>query len=592
MTDAGDARLHWGVKIPLRDGVSLNATLYTPQSHSAPQPCILMMTPYIADTMHSWGMYFARHGFPTVVVDVRGRGNSEGHFRPNIQEAKDGHDVVEWLARQPYCNGKVAMCGGSYLGAVQWATASEFPAHLSTIVPAAAPYIGTDFPMRNNIFYPYLVQWLTLTSGVAAQKSIFSDFPWWSKMFRRWFESGRSFRELDTFIGHPSRILQEWLDHPSLGPYWDEYNPTPEHYARIELPILTMTGAYDDDQPGALEHYKQHVRLAGEAARARHYLIIGPWDHAGSTGHPRIEFGGLKLGPASLLDILRLHLEWYAWILQEGPKPPFLRKLVAYYVMGVERWRYADTLEAITARHDPLYLDSQSNATDVFSSGCLQALPGTGLPDCYTYDPRDLSGLEIAAEADVPVGSLVDQTMVMTMRGRQLVYHSTPFPTDIQVNGFFRLRAWIAIDCPDTDLYATVSEIALDGGSIRLTTDQIRARYREGLRSPKPIQTADPLQYDFEGFTFISRQIKRGHRLRLVIAPLGRPIDATFSERNFNGGGVVADESVENARIVTVRMFHDQARPSALYVPMGQAESADEPQAPEASLSSQPAANR
>jgi putative CocE/NonD family hydrolase len=575
VTPVGNSEIEfrWGVKIPLRDGIHLNATLYLPKVQREPGPCVLVLTPYIADTQHERAIYFATHGWPFVVVDVRGRGNSEGTFRPMIQEAQDGFDVVEWLARQSYCNGQVAMCGGSYLGYAQWATAKEMPPHLAALVPAAAPYQGVDFPMRNNIFNPYLVQWILVTSGQTSQATIFCDGALWSGLFRRWFESGKSFRRLDTVAGVPSAAFHEWLDHPALDDYWDKYNPTAEQYAQINLPILTITGSYDDDQPGALEHYKQHMRYASHEGCAQHYLVIGSWAHAGMGWAPSQEFGGLRFAPQSTPDLRKLHLEWYQWTLLNGPKPIFLQKPVAYYVMGAERWQYADTLEAVTERHEPCYLDSSRNATDIYHSGWLGSAPGRGQPDFYTYDPRDVTGPEVAAEANATVGSLVDQTMVVALNGRQLVYHSAPFERDTEVSGFFKLRAWIAIDCPDTDLYVTVYEMGSDGGSIRLSTDGIRARYREGPRIPNVIRTHEPWQYDFERFTFVSRQIKKGHRLRLVIAPMGRLIETTFSEKNYNSGGVVAEESAENARPVTVRLFHDEAHPSVLHVPLGQSES-------------------
>jgi len=84
----------------------------------------------------------------------------------------DGRDVVEWLAQQPFCNGKVAMWGGSYAGFNQWATAKEFPTHLATIVPAAAAHPSLDYPSLNNIGMTYDMQWFTLTSG-APRKTIF-----------------------------------------------------------------------------------------------------------------------------------------------------------------------------------------------------------------------------------------------------------------------------------------------------------------------------------------------------------------------------------------------------------------------------------
>ncbi|HSY97735.1 MAG TPA: CocE/NonD family hydrolase, partial [Steroidobacteraceae bacterium] len=127
LADAAKVEWQWGVKIPLRDGVRLNATLYKPAGLKEPRPCLFTLTPYIGQSYHDRGMYFAAHGYPFLTVDVRGRGNSEGLFQPLIQEAKDGYDVVEWLAQQPYCNGKISMWGGSYAGYDQWATAKEFP---------------------------------------------------------------------------------------------------------------------------------------------------------------------------------------------------------------------------------------------------------------------------------------------------------------------------------------------------------------------------------------------------------------------------------------------------------------------------------
>jgi len=166
--------------------------------------------------------------------------------------------------------------------------------------------------------------------------------------YRQWFKAGAPYASLDTLIGNPSKSFQEWIHHPHPDAYWDAYNPTAEQYSRLTIPILTITGSHDDDQPGALEHFREYMKHASAEGRARHYLIIGPWDHAG-TRTPSAQFGGLTFGPASLLDLPKLHLEWYAWSMQGGPKPAFLRKPVAYYVMYADRWRYADTLEAVTA---------------------------------------------------------------------------------------------------------------------------------------------------------------------------------------------------------------------------------------------------
>jgi uncharacterized protein len=554
----GRVQMQWDLRIPVRDGKDLSAILYTRADDEIPKPAVVALTPYTAQTLHDRGVFFASHGYPFLAVDARGRGNSEGDFHPR-HESRDGHDVVEWVARQPFCNGKVGMWGGSYSGWAQWATAKERPTALATIVPAASPFRGVDSPFRNNVFVPYLMRWLTFLSGRTLQDKIFADKPFWTAQFKAWFQEGRAFRNLDEFLGNPSSLFQEWISHPEPDEYWDSFNPTPAEYARLSIPVLTVTGVYDADQLGALEHYRRHM-ASGEAGE-RHFLVIGPWDHAG-TRAPSMEFGGLRLGPAASLDLARLHLEWYAWTMEGGAKPAFLRKRVAYFMMGSDSWRYADALDAITARSELLYLNSSGNPTALSRAGAMTSEPSSfAAPDHYLYDPGDLSLAEL--ESTIDPESQVDQQLVQASAGKQLIYHSVPYADDAEIAGFFRLEAWISIDQPDTDIRASVYEVSSDGGSIHLTSDWLRARYREGLRKPRLIETTEPLRYCFEKFMFVARRLSRGHRLRLVIGP----INSIFSQKNYNGGGVVSEESAEDARAVNVKLYHDRERPSALYVP-------------------------
>ena len=547
----------------MRDGICLSASLYLPVGQ-LPAPSLCALTPYTVQRNHLRASYFASNGYPFVVVDARGRGNSEGDFRPFIQEAKDGYDVVEWIARQRFCNGKVAMFSGSYEGYTQWAIAKERPPHLISMAPGMAAVPGLDFPARNNIVYSYVMQWLTYVTGRTAQENIFTDLAYWRQKFRELHESGRPFKELDAVVGNCSSIFQEWLAHPTQDSYWDACEPTQHEWALIDLPILTLTGSYDANQPGALHHYRKHLSHASPAGAEKHYLVIGPWDHS-SVLAPKEEFVGLKFGREAIVDVLALHRDWYEWTLNDGPKPQFLRKRVAYYVMGAESWRYADTLEAATARVLPLYLHSSANPTDVFNSGVLsESLPAEGGPDHYVYDPCDVSLAQL--ETTVDPESRTDHRMIYAAAGRHLVYHSAPFERDTELTGFFRLSAWLSIDQPDTDFRVSVYEINADGSPIQLTGDWMRARYRESLREAKLVQTTEPLRYDFERFLFVSRQIRKGNRLRLVIGPL----NSIYHQKNYNSGGVAAEESILDARTVTVRLFHDPQHPSALYVPYGQ----------------------
>ncbi|HVH70191.1 MAG TPA: CocE/NonD family hydrolase, partial [Candidatus Dormibacteraeota bacterium] len=259
--------LHWAVKVPMRDGVKLNATVFTPHGQKEPLPVIFTLTPYIGDSYNDRAVYFAKHGYVYALVDVRGRGNSGGEFEPFTNEGRDGYDIVEWFAKQPYSNGKVTMWGGSYAGFDQWTVLKEFPPHLATIVPAAAAHPGVDFPFQYNIFGPYDLQWLTFTSGVTGNSNLFGNSSFWAAKAREMYLSHLAFQGYDQLVGNPSAVFQKWVAHPTPDAYYDAMVPSPEQYKRIGVPILTITGHYDGDQPGAFTYYKRHMKYGTEEAK-------------------------------------------------------------------------------------------------------------------------------------------------------------------------------------------------------------------------------------------------------------------------------------------------------------------------------------
>lgn len=557
-----DTDLVWGVKIPLRDGVQLNATMYRPEG-TTPVPAIFTLTPYIADSYHERACYFAGHGYAFLLVDCRGRGNSQGEFDAFTHEASDGHDVVEWLAGQPWCSGNVAMWGGSYSGFNQWMTLREAPPHLRTIVPAAAAHQGIDFPFLRNIFYSYIIRWLTLVSGRTANTTLFGDQDFWIGKYHELFIDHIPFRELDRLVGNPSAQFQTWISHPQPDPHWDRLALTAEDYRNIELPILTITGHYDGDQPGAFEYYKQHMRHGLQQAVEDHYLVIGPWDHAG-TRTPNNQVGGLRFGDNSLLDINNLHREWYDWTMKGGEKPEFLKDRIAYYLMGADEWKFARSLDSLSQTRKRLYLDSvNGHASSVFQSGSLvEQRPGESLPDQYVYDPLDLR--YAALEGERIKNYLTDQRYALNLFGAGLVYHSEPFEEAVELTGFIQLVAWFELDVPDTDFWVRVSEIKPDGSHILLTEDLLRARYRASLREQSLAVPGAISRYRFDGFSFTSRLITKGSRLRLVI----RAPNSIHLQKNYNSGGTVAEESAEDALTAHVRLHHDEQHPSYLELPL------------------------
>lgn len=560
--------LLWGVKVPMRDGVHLNATVYKPGAMPEPLPVIIGLTPYTADTYHKRAFYFAQNGYVFAAVDCRGRGNSEGVFEPVVNEGRDGHDLVEWFARQPYCSGQVTMSGGSYGGFDQWAALHEFPQHLETIIPTASGYPSFDFPFPNNIFNTYFISWLTLTSGKPTNFNLFGEFAFWGDKYFELYKNHRSLADLDSIAGNTSTFFQKWMENLKPGPYWDQALPQEEHYRRINIPILTVTGHYDGDQKGALQFYREHMRWGSPEAVQEHYLVIGPWDHGG-TSSPQKSFGGLTFGDSCVLDMQQLHKGWYDWRLKGAEKPEFLKQRIAYYVVEKDEWKYADTLDEVGREKQHFYLSSQGGqANDVFDSGMLEEeKPGSPHPDTFVYDPLDTrpGELQKVCAGEYYEDYLVNQRFVLELFGNGLVYHSQPLEGDTEVSGFVKLNAWIELDVPDTDFEATLYEIKPDGTSILLTQDMKRARYRESLRMEKLVPPGEVIQYIFDGFTFFSRLIRKGSRLRLVF----KCVNSIDWEKNYNSGRPVYLESGKDAHTAHVKLYHDPEHPSLLEIPLG-----------------------
>jgi len=570
----GDYDLRWGVKIPMRDKVELNATLYLPKTPDGvlpKTPVIFTLTPYISDTYHPRAAYFASHGYAFALVDVRGRGNSSGEFEPFANEPRDGHDVVEWLAKQPFCDGKVAMWGGSYAGFDQWATAKEFPPHLTTIVPAAAAHPGLDYPSIQNVGYTYDMQWFTLTSGRAAQDNLFADQKFWRTKFLDVYKKHIPFKSLDSFVGNPSVNFQRILKHPTLDAYYDAMVPTRGQFQNITLPILTITGQYDGDELGALSYYRDHLATASPEARAKHFLIIGPWDHAG-TRTPMDEVGGVKLGSAAVSDLNDLHRQWYGWTMKNGPRPEFLKNQVAYYLLAPGNsgangeWKYTDNFETLIANPKSFYLDSKNgDANGVFRSGALTEKPPSGGADTFTYDPLNSTRGEILDGTDPKDKKPgIDQTYALSIGKDGLVYHTDPLPNETPFVGCPAVTLWLSIDTPDVDLSADLYEIQPDGTSIALWSDVRRLRYRDSLREAKLVKPGEIVRCDFNPGLFVARRLMKGSRLRLVVSS---PNSSQW-QKNYCSGGVVAEETARDARTCHVQVYHDATHPSTIQLPL------------------------
>jgi uncharacterized protein len=271
----------------------------------------------------------------------------------------------------------------------------------------------------------------------------------------------------------------------------------------------------------------------------------------------------MMFGKNAVLDMDQLHLDWYNWHLKGKKRPEFLKNNVCYYVMGANQWKYVAALEEVSNAKQVWYLSSENGkANDVFHSGKLtETMPGKEKPDRFEYDPLDITP---ADHFDFP-DTLIDyRDQTGAFAPHKLIYHSPPLEEDLEVSGYITFNAYISLNVPDTDLQVMLYEIKPDGTGILLTWTIMRARYRNSLSKPEPVKPGKVDLYKFDIFDFFSRVITKGSRFRLIISAINSP----NWEKNYNSGGVVAEETAKDARKAVITLFHDKKHPAHLVLPV------------------------
>jgi uncharacterized protein len=563
--------------IPMRDGVQLEAWIFKPSNLKTKAPAVLELTQYDIDgARRNEFSDLVRRGYVFVQAYVRGRGRSGGDKTDNLglQVGRDGYDAVEWIAKQPWSDGRVMMYGGSFVGMTQWRTAAQHPSHLAGIAPYVPIYPGWDIPNTNGI--PQ--SWTNVILGYVAGRSLNTGFianqNYWSGKMLQEYANYRPFSELDDAIGiapddwwmldeqgKKKSMFKVWLDHLGDQAFNLAAEPSAADYAAMDFPVLSATGFFDDDQPGTLRYYRNYMAHAPASQAANTYLVIGPWDHSG-TQKPTKEIEGLSIPDAAVLDMGKLHADWYDWVLGRGPRPDFLRDKVTYFMLGADEWRYAKTLQAASSGKESAFFLSAPEGTplDLFHSGALSPQPPAAQPPAVIVsDPRELPELEVAKYAENE--DLTSQ--FRDFQKRAVVFHSEPFPQDLEVAGQMRLKLYVQADAPDFDLWAQVLMVLPDGSTVRLGEDIRRARFRNSPYQQELFQPDQIVELPFE-FYWMARRIPAGARLRLTIAPLNVPA----YQKNFNSGGRMGYETLKDARVANIKLFHDAQHPSSLTLPL------------------------
>ena len=382
----------------------------------------------------------AQRGYAVVVQDARGRYDSPGEWYPFVNEASDGHDTVEWAAKQPWSTGKVATTGGSYLGLTQWQAAQSGSPHLVASVPRVAysnafhnwVYTGGAFQLAFNLSWCITVatrtmQWPNLWKpqeiGIA---SYFWHLPLTSS---------------DEAAGRTIRHWKDWVDHPTYDDFWRSMSPVEEHYPQIQVASYGMAGWYDVFLQGSLNNF---MGMTGsgktEEARRSQKIIVGPWIHnLGQRGTESIT-GDIDFGANSLIDLKEEETRWFDYWLKGIDNGIADEPRVKVFVMGPNRWREADEWPIPETRYTPYYLHSGGKANSLFGDGSLAtAAPEGEEPDRYVYDPEypvmTIGGSTCCNEQTQPVSMGPRDQRPNEYRPDVLVYSTPPLEKDVEVTG-------------------------------------------------------------------------------------------------------------------------------------------------------------
>ena len=547
----------------MRDGTILRSDVYRPAT-GGPHPILLGRTTYGKTAWGSWiePVRTAGEGWVVVVNDMRGQFASDGELDPFATDVEDSHDLIEWLAVQPWGDGRVGMFGSSACGFVQLQAAVGRPPHLVSIAPYQT---WNSFPRgcaydAGGAFSLYTQEWALLITGSDPARRIGSDradFPerMQSIAQARWeigrWHGHRPFREFPPLERDVAPWFHGWLEHPDADDWWGD-RAIADRVPEVDLTGLHLVGWFDRFCRSTVENYVAMRRDDGPFQK----LVIGPWPH----GVPVVTASGDRFfGPKAWVDSRALTLRWHErWLkgVRNGidEEPP-----VRLWVFGEEAWRDAPSWPLPGTRYVPYHLRGGGSANTRAGDGMLdEGSPDDEPADTYVYDPQDPTP-SVPGTTYRPVGT-VDQGPIED-RPDVLCYTSPPLDAPLEVIGPVIARIWAASSAPDTDWIVKLVDVHPDGYVFRLAEGMIRARYRESQAAPTLLEPDHVHEYEIDlgpvGVRFLP-----GHRIRVEIA------SASFAQfdPNMNTGHPFGEDVAGVP--ATQRILHDAAHPSHVVLPI------------------------
>jgi uncharacterized protein len=580
--------------VPMRDGQRMATDVYRPKDTSRKYPTIFVRTPY---NFNYWDvrngvprdlsaeLEAVRRGFAYVEMNERGHFFSEGDYDILGPPRSDGYDAIQWMASQPWSNGKVGLIGCSSTAEWQLGVAATAPAGLATIIPmgfgAGVGRVGPYYE-QGNWYRGGAVQMLFIAWLYGEQNQVRPMFPPGTSQAdliraAKSFDLAQQLPPVDwsRALQHlPVKDILEAVDGPRgifadavpsvtggamitrtpndpawyRGGLWHDDMP-------INVPGLWFMSWYDVSVGPNLAAYNHVRKTAQPDIGAQQYAVIAPTLHcAYRRATENTIVGERSLGDARL-DYDALTYGWFDHFLK-GEDNHILdtQPRVRYYTMGLNRWQTSDVWPPAGARPVTYYLSSAGRANTLYGDGALVAsAPAADAPDAFPYDPLNpvpSYGGNVCCTGNAVAGGAFDQRKMET-RADILVYSTEPLKEGLEASGPIQATLYVSSDAKDTDFTVKVLDVLPDGRAYNLDETIQRVRYRDGYdKPPSWMEAGRVYKVALQPMT-TSNYFAPGHRIRIEVSSSNFPrFDRNLNtgERNYDETkGVMAHNTVHHS---------------------------------------------
>lgn len=464
-----------------------------------PKPVILIQTPYNKNLYRlalgtlggqsGAGIPYDTSKYNYVIVDWRGfYANKNADITP-YNRGLDGYDIVEWIAIQQWCNGKVGTWGGSALGLIQFQTAAQKPPHLV----CAAPFIK-DFKTKYEDYY---------YGGVYRKEHV-------SSLMKLGFITEQSI-----------------LSHPTEDTVWKITENRTDNADQIAVPLLMCSGWFDHFPSDVLRAFNDVLSKSAPSFRSKHKLLFGPWQHSsiGVSKQGVLEFPNAQGEPTDM------GMKFFGFYLLGEKSNWEGMPTVQYYQMGENTWKTSDTWQGVGSKSGKFYFREGSKLSLEEPPVNIKEVP----PDTLIADsknPVPTIGGSRFNPADKTIATGPQEVQSLLARRDVLSYSTEPLTNNIVIKGSSRVKVQFMCNRSDADISVRLCDVYPDGRWIILTQGIQRLRLRRSLASELLVTPNTPDSATIElndlGITFL-----QGHKIGLILSGSNYPM----FDVNLNNGG-------------------------------------------------------